>query len=183
VVVDREEQNRFWPGLLFRMMDDTRSDAKVWRAGLERVEFVGEHSGYQRLRGRVGVTRRVALDLRRETLLVCDTLSGKGTHTLEWFFHLAAGIKPTKVEKWKGDAVALAELAPGVTGFHFQAAWRVGPMLLVAAAPESVRLHAKVEAGWVAPRYAQKVEAAVVHFRCEAKMPASVAFAFSPATD
>jgi hypothetical protein len=183
VVVDGEEQNRFWPGLLFRMMDDTRSDAKVWRAGTEHVRFLGEHSGYRRLRGRVGVKRQVELDLRRETLLVCDTLSGKGTHTLEWFFHLAPGIAPELMETWPGDPVATAELAPEVESFLFQAAWRVGPMLLVATAPEGVRLEAKVESGWVAPRYAQRVEAAVVQFRCEAKLPTGVAFAFSPAKD
>jgi len=183
VVVDGEEQNRFWPGLLFRMMDDTRSDAKVWRAGLERVEFVGEHSGYQRLRGKVGVTRRVTLDSPREMLFVGDTLRGKGTHKLEWFFHLAPGIVPERVEKWPGDPAALAELAPEAAGFLFQAAWRVGPLLMIAATPENVQLETKLESGWVAPRYGKRVEAAVVHFSCEAKLPASVGFAFLAADE
>jgi hypothetical protein len=180
VVVDGEEQNRFWPGLLFRMMDDTRSDAKVWRAGLERVEFVGEHSGYQRLRGKVGVTRRVTLDSPREILFVGDTLRGKGTHELEWFFHLAPGIVPERVEKWPGDPAALAELAPEAAGFLFQAAWRVGPLLMIAATPENVQLETKLESGWVAPRYGKRVEAAVVHIRCETRLPVGVGFAFLP---
>ncbi len=183
VLVDGEEQNRFWPGLLFRMMDDTRSDAKVWRAGLGRVEFLGEHSGYRRLRGSVGVARRVALDRQRELLIVSDTLRGKGTHKLEWFFHLAAEIAPARVEKWQGDAVALAELAPETAEFVFQSAWRVGPMLLVASAPERVRLEAKLESGWVAPRYGRREEAAVMHFSCEGKLPCSVAFVFVPSQD
>ncbi len=178
VVVDGEEQNRFWPGLLFRMMDDTRSDAKVWRAGVERVEFVGEHSGYRRLRGKVGVTRRVVLYSAREILFVGDTLRGPGTHKLEWFFHSAADIEPEKIEPWAGDALALAELAPEAAGFLFQAAWRVGPLLLIAAAPENVYLETKLERGWVAPRYGQREEAAVVRFSCEAKMPVGVAFVF-----
>jgi hypothetical protein len=178
VMVDGKEQNRFWPGLLFRMMDDTRSDAKVWRAGLERVEFVGEHSGYQRLRGKVGVTRRVALDSLREVLFVGDTLRGKGTHELEWFFHFAPGIVPERVEKWPGDPAVLAELAREAAGFLFQAAWRVGPLLMIAAAPEHVQLETKLESGWVAPRYGQREQASVVHFSCEAKLPATVGFVF-----
>jgi len=183
VLVDGEEQNRFWPGLLFRMMDDTRSDAKLWRAGLERVEFVGEHSGYQRLRGKLGVTRRVALDRQHNILFVGDTLRGKGTHKLEWFFHLAPGIVPELLrsgEAWSGDIVAMSELAPETAGFLFQAGWRVGPLLLIAAAPENLPLETKLESGWVAPRYGQREEAAVIHFKCEAKMPASVAFVFQP---
>jgi hypothetical protein len=183
VMVDGEEQNRFWPGLLFRMMDDTRSDAKVWRAGLERVEFVGEHAGYQRLRGKVGVTRRVALDRRGDILFVGDALRGTGTHKLEWFFHLAPGIAPKRVEKRPGNLAALAELAPETAGYLFQAAWRVGPLLMIAAAPENVRLETKLESGWVAPRYGQREEAAVIHFKCEAKLPAGVGFTFLAADE
>jgi hypothetical protein len=183
VMVDGKEQNRFWPGLLFRMMDDTRSDAKVWRAGLERVEFVGEHSGYQRLRGKLGVTRRVALDRQRDILFIGDSLRGKGTHELEWFFHLAPGIAPERVEKWPGDPAALAELAPEAAGFLFQAAWRVGPLLMIAAAPENVQLEMILESGWVAPRYGQREEAAVIHFKCEAKLPVSVGFTFLAADE
>ncbi len=178
VVVDGEEQNRFWPGLPFRMVDDTRSDAKLWRAGAERVEFAGEHSGYEGLR--VGVTRRVTVDRQKDLLVIHDTLRGSGKHKLEWFFHLAAGIAPERVETWRGDLVAMAELAPEAAGFIFQAAWRVGPMQLIAAAPETVRLETRLEGGWVAPRYGRREEAAVVRFLCEAKMPAGVAFAFAP---
>ncbi len=180
VLVDGEEQNRFWPGLLFRMVDDTRSNAKLWRAGAERVEFVGEHSGYRRLRGKVGMTRRVALDSAREMLVISDTLRGTGTHKLEWFFHLASGIAPELVETWRGDVVAMAELAPEAAGFLFQTAWRVGPMVLVASAPEKVRLQANLESGWVAPRYGQREKAAVVHIKCEGKLPVGVAFTFLP---
>ncbi|MCL5289116.1 MAG: heparinase II/III family protein [Acidobacteria bacterium] len=183
VVVDGEEQNRFWPGLLFRMMDDTRSDARIWRAGAERVEFVGEHSGYRRLRGKLNVTRRVALDPRREMLFMGDTLRGKGTHKLEWFFHFGSGIEPERVEKWTGDAAALAELAPEATGLPFQSAWRVGPLLMCALSAEDVRLEAKLETGWVAPRYGQREKAAVIHFSCDAKLPTSVTFTFVPAVD
>ena len=182
VVVNGEEQNRFWPGLLFRIVDDTRSDARQWRAGPERVEFLGEHSGYRRRRGRVGGTRRVALDRRRDRLLVCDTLRGAGTQTLEWFFHLAPGIAPERLPDGAAPA-ELAEWAPETSGLALRTAWRIGPLVLRAAGPEGVRWEAKVESGWVAPRYGRRVEAAVLHFRCEAKLPASAGFAFSAADE
>jgi hypothetical protein len=97
---------------------------------------------------------------------------------MEWFFHLAPGFAPERVEKWSGDPAVLAELAPEAAGFLFQAAWRVGPLLMIAAAPESLPLETKLESGWVAPRYGQREEASVIHFQCKAKMPANVGFAF-----
>ncbi|MBI3663812.1 MAG: alginate lyase family protein [Acidobacteria bacterium] len=181
-VVNGEEQNRFWPGLLFRIVDDTRSDAKQWRAGLERVDFLGEHSGYRRRRGRASVTRRLALDRQREQLLVCDTVRGGGSQTVEWFFHLAPGIVPERLPEMAGAPgdlrVPKLREAPEASGLEFRAAWRIGPLLLWAAAPAGVRLETKLESGWVAPRYGRRVEAAVLHFRCEAKLPVGVGFVF-----
>jgi hypothetical protein len=54
----------------------------------------------------------------------------------------------------------------------------VGPLLMIAAAQENVQLETKLESGWVAPRYGHREEASVIYFKCEAKMPASVGFAF-----
>jgi hypothetical protein len=178
VVVNGKEQNRFWPGLLFRIVDDTRSKTRVWDPGGATVEFHGEHFGYRRVR----VARRVLVDKQRDILMICDTLRGSGAPTLEWFFHLAPGIEPEALETWRGDLVALSEMAPEAAGFFFRAAWRVGPMVLLAAAPGiEERLESSIERGWVAPRYGQRVEAAVVRFRCKAKLPASVGFVFAPA--
>ncbi|HEV8384142.1 MAG TPA: heparinase II/III family protein, partial [Candidatus Acidoferrales bacterium] len=174
----------FWPGLPFRMVDDTRSNAQLWRTGAERVEFAGEHSRYRRLRGRVGVTRRVTLDRRKGVLMIHDTLRGSGTHELQWNFHLAPEIVPEPLqsgEKFSSDLLAVSEFAPDAAGFLFQAGWRIGPMRMIAAAPDNVRLKTQRESGWVAPRYGQREQAAIVQLGCEAKLPVSVAFVFVPA--
>jgi hypothetical protein len=61
VEVAAAEQNRFWPALLFRIVDDTRSRLERWHADDATTRFVGSHSGYLRLPQRVLVRRHRAV--------------------------------------------------------------------------------------------------------------------------
>jgi hypothetical protein len=124
----------------------------------------------------------MVLDQKREMLMICDTVSGTGTHKLEWFFHLAPGIFPetASTNKVNYSVTSSHTLEAEVAPLQFGAPWRIGPLLMQAAAPEGVRLESKLESGWVAPQYGQREEAAVIHFKCEAKLPVSVAFKFLP---
>jgi len=185
VVVAGKEQNRFWPGLVFRIVDDTRSLVRKWEVNGQRVEFLGEHVGYKRLPLRVRVQRRVVLE--RERLLVSDVVRGRGGRAgtpVEWFFHLAPGIEPVRLTSMRSRADDVLAPAPEAEGLLLRAAWRIGPVMLLAFALAGAgRLEAHVERGWVSPRYGQRVEAAVLRFRCVGKLPLQAAFVFRAAEE
>jgi hypothetical protein len=182
-VVDGEEQNRFWPGLLFRMVDDTRSHLLCWEADEQQVEFAGEHRGYQRLSQRVRVERRIRLDRRQDALRVRDALHGSGSATLEWNWHFAPDIALTRLAgisaaavPWNGQDDAQA------SPLELRAAWRAGPLLMRVWMPrEWTSVETAEERGWVAPRYGRREEAPVLRVQAQAALPASVAFTFEEA--
>jgi hypothetical protein len=188
LLVEGKEQNRYWPGLLFRMMDDTRSQPRAWKAGPQFVEFHGEHFGYRRLRQRVKVARGVRLDRQRHTLEIFDYLTGRAPAQLAWSFHFAHCITPEPAsasalapkraaEPW-GATVMVKGVTPQMTS---RAAWRIGPFqLLISTGGEVSDFECRVETGWVSSRYAQREEAQVLVVRARAKFPVVAEFLFAP---
>jgi hypothetical protein len=180
VVVAAAEQNRFWPRLLFRIVDDTRSRLLDWQVGPEGVEFAGEHSGYQRLPQRAVVRRELRCDAVNDRLELRDTIQLHGAAPVEWFFHLAPGIEPQPL----GDSAAPlppAGAAAGDGALSWHSTWRIGPLILgvwTSLPPELLR--ARQEDGWVAPRYGQKVPAEILSFRAEASGSIRAAFVILP---
>ncbi|HWQ03716.1 MAG TPA: alginate lyase family protein, partial [Candidatus Nitrosotenuis sp.] len=188
VVVAGAEQNRFWPGLLFRMIDDTRSRPRAWRAGPHFVEFHGEHFGYRRLRHRVKVARGVRLDRRKHALEIFDYLTGSGSATLEWHFHFAPSIEvapmsidnlPTQTksaEPW-GAAVMVKGATPKIS---IRAQWKVGPLRLTISIDRVEHFESALESGWVSSRYSHREKSPVLVIRCRGKFPVVAEFLFEP---
>ncbi len=181
VTVAGAEQNRFWPGLLFRILDDTRSRLLRWQAGPEGVEFAGEHSGYMRLPEKAMVRRELNLDASRHFLSVRDAVDLRGSALLEWFFHLAPGLTPAQLEL---SALPAPAVPLPARDLHWHSAWRVGPIeLRVWTSLESRRLQARVEDGWFAPRFGKRLPAPILSFRGEASGAARALFEFCPRAD
>jgi hypothetical protein len=188
VTVAGAEQNRFWPGLLFRMMDDTRSRPRKWLAGPQEVEFIGEHYGYRRLRQRVRVGRGVRLNRKSNALEIFDCLTGSGSAHLEWNFHFAPGItleqephvaaqSNPQIEPW-GAAVMVKGRTPPMES---RIAWRIGPLRFsVATGGKIEKFESRVEPGWVSPQYGRRVEAPVLTLRCTARFPVMLEVTFAP---
>ena len=164
-VVAAAEQNRFWPNLLFRIVDDTQSRVLVWEEDATIIRFAGLHAGYARLREKAMVTRQITLHRAHHTLIIEDRITGEGATSLEWNWQFAPGI-------------ALAPLAP-------HSAWRCGPVTLsskfeAVAAPISAATPAVSPFdGWFAPRYGVRHRAPGMRFACRTALPIVATFCFS----
>ncbi len=179
-VVAAVEQNRFWPRLLFRIVDDTRGRLLSWQAGPQGVEFAGEHSGYQRLPQRAVVRRELRCDAASDQLELRDTIELHGAAPVEWIFHFAPGIEPQPLDEAAGPPPPVGG-ANGQGALSRHSAWRVGPLLLgVWTSLPAERLQAGQEDGFVAPRYGQKVAAKILSFRAEAPGTVRASFVFLP---
>lgn len=175
-MVEGTEQNRFWPGLLFRMMDDTRSRLLRCHSGNGCFEFAGEHYGYLRLPQRVTVRRDLRLDRAQDTLLVCDTLSGHGSARMEWNFALAPGLTPQHFPA-AAPPLAVTGLPPAM---EYLSTWRLGPLHMQVWLEGAAVAVPHIEPGWVAPRYGQRVPSCVLQLAGTFPLPVRVAFRFAP---
>jgi hypothetical protein len=172
VVVNGEEQNRYWPGLLFRIVDDTRSRLLRWDASDEAVEFAGEHFGYERLPERVRVTRTIQLDRHGETLRVNDVLRGSGRVTLEWNWRFAPDISLSPMESGECKLNELESM-------ELRGAFRAGPLKMDIWTPsKSSGVEITQERGWVSPRFGHRIEAPILRVRAEVILPTRFVFEF-----
>lgn len=174
VCVEGQEQNRFWPGLLFRMVDDARSRLLEWSITPGEARFAGEHCGYLRLPQRVRVRRDMRLERQRHELVISDEVRGRGSARLEWNLHVAPTVVPVPLADDVGSEVRPAEVERDAV---LRAAWRLGPMVLRVWLPATVR-HAEFDcdSGWVAPRYGQREAAPVLRWRFSAALPVRIVF-------
>ena len=100
------------------------------------------------------------LDHEQPRMLVRDTLSGQGSHTLTWRFHLDPAVTP----ECHGDDVRLTAGGREV--------W-----LRPQDGPAGMTL--RVEDGWVSPSYGVRVPAKVLLFEARADVPLTVSFLFT----
>jgi hypothetical protein len=177
-MVEAAEQNRFWPGLLFRMMDDTGSRLLRCHADDTRYEFAGEHYGYRRLAQRATVRRDLRLDRVSHSLLIHDALAGFGAAHVEWNFTIAPGLTP---ERLGTDLAAQSLDAVAVEDLTSLCAWRLGPLVMRISAARGTPLAASIEPGWFAPCYGHRVPVSVLRLAGSFALPLRIAFHFAPA--
>jgi len=167
------EQNRFWPSLLFRIVDDTRSRACAWRSDSSGIFFSGAHVGYARLPERATIRRELRLT-SDDSLAVHDFVEILGPSDAAWYFHLAPGIVP--------ESMPLEHIAKAAAGLIPHSRWRLGPVHLAvftAFAPNG--LQASISDGWIAPRFGSKIPARILEFRGRLAGSSGMQFLFSPA--
>jgi hypothetical protein len=93
--IDRIEQNKFYPNILFYMENDTKAKLIQFKEKRNETVFRGEHFGYKRLKNPVIHQRSIIYN--KEEIKIEDNLKGKGNHFVELFFHLAKNIKIRKI--------------------------------------------------------------------------------------
>ena len=167
------EQNRFWPALLFRIVDDTRSRALQWSGEGGATSFAGSHSGYSRLPQRALIRRslRVTPD---DTLAVHDAVELAGAAPVAWYFHLAPDIHP--------EPMRILPSSLPLPGMQAHSVWRLGPVqLAVWTAGAPGELESQTSMGWIAPHFGQKLGAPILEFRGNFSAHAEVRFIFTPA--
>ncbi len=167
------EQNRFWPALLFRIVDDTRSRNHRWQVDSSGTFFSGSHSGYTRLPERAAVRRGLRL-LPDDSLAVHDVLELAVPVTIAWYFHLAPGIVP--------ETIRSEPAPPPAPGMAPHSRWRLGPVSLAvwtAFAPHE--LASRSLTGWISPRFGCKLPAPILEFRARLAGRPEIQFVFTPA--
>jgi hypothetical protein len=136
--IGQAEQQVTAPELPFQMQDVARAEALSWEPGDTRAAFEGRHHGFERLVPGATHMRRLELDGAGGTLTVRDTVSGEGSHTLEWSFPLAP------CDAVAGTGSARAQL-PGAE--------------LEISSPN---LEFRIEPGWYSPSYGVREPAPLV---------------------
>jgi len=176
------EQNRFWPALLFRIVDDTRSRLEHWRTDDSVTVFAGLHSGYLRLPERVKIRREVYL-AADDSVTVRDAAEAGDAVPLAWYFHFARGIRPTAIrEGFSGGSTAFPiPAACTAAGMALHSQWHCGPMSLsVLIDADASHLDARVDEGCIAPRFGVKVAASILAFHGKFAGRHEVVFVFAP---
>lgn len=147
-MIDGNEQNRFVPGSMFSLMDDARiSDVQWERSGVVEATLRSHRPVVHRRR----IERRDG-PLRWE---IVDAFLGADRTRIEWFFHLAPGIRAERsAEGWV------------FTG-------KKNSLLLVAPSPLSPGVLVE---GPYSPKYGEVKTAPVVTFSAKIELPCQVSF-------
>lgn len=143
--VDGQEISRI-PDSIFRLEDDVRCSVQLNAL----TGWEGEHTGYRRM----GVIHRRRFERRADGWLIRDTVTGKGEHLLEWFFHFAPECK-LRME-----------------GSKIKSAFDDNPNVELQVANCELR----VEEGWVSRSYGQRQRAPVALCVAKAKLPVTIEF-------
>jgi hypothetical protein len=174
VEVAGAEQNRFWPALLFRIVDDTHSRVERWQTNEQGTAFAGVHHGYLRRPEKALVRRELFLE-SNDRLTVRDRVELASPAIVAWYFHLAPSAAPEPVPE-----TFLVGKEP-FDGKTLHSRWRLGPVLLsVWVSRASKDLAATAEMGWIAPRFGRKIPAPILRFEGRLKGKAEAVFVFAP---
>ena len=92
--VDHEELNRFtrWD-YLRSVHGGAKPELRAWTTACDRDEFVGTHSGYERLKNPVRPVRTIVLEHATHSLRIEDVLEGAGDHLVTIPLHLSPGVE------------------------------------------------------------------------------------------
>jgi hypothetical protein len=161
VEVDGEEVNRFIsPDSLWQLRYDAHPLEAALTCSAGGDSFRGSHDGYTRLPAPVLHTRDCVLDHHQPHFVVRDLLTGSGSHSFVWRFHLDPAITPAR------DGANLRLSSGG------REAW-----LIASQPPPGMRID--IEDSWVSPSYGVRVPAKVVVCRATASLPLTVSFLFT----
>ena len=102
ITVDGREQNPLedWR----KLADRARAKCLAWHDSADETFFLGSHSGYRNLKRTH--RRTVQLEKRAHKLLILDEMQGSGSHTLDFYLHLAPWITREQV-RWQGGCLSL----------------------------------------------------------------------------
>lgn len=160
VVVDGAEQSELWGR--FRVARRAQPLDVTWAdSGTNLTYVIGAHTGYHRLPGSI-THRRWMCWIDRSFWLVCDQITGSGSHSIESFIHFDADVEIVN-EPDRKDQNAIGEVRRGSTGLKI-IPWGI----------EKVNTYLGVEhpiQGWAAPEFGLNLENSVWGLSQEGKLP------------
>ncbi|MBM4399727.1 MAG: alginate lyase family protein [Candidatus Cloacimonetes bacterium] len=87
MTVDRQNQNRLQREQLWDFPEDAKPNTIMWKDDSNCVTFIGEHSGYSKLKDPVIHQRKVQYDKTERYFSIADYAIGKGKHHYQLYFH------------------------------------------------------------------------------------------------
>lgn len=181
VSVDGREQNRFKGP--FGMSADAEVSVSRWSCGTDFDVFQATHSGYERLDDPVAHQRTIVFGKDPFAWLVVDRLSGRRSHALESFLHLAPG--GNLAEEVRCDRAAVERAVDALaSGASIERLPEPRPEGALGYARDGVQVtivplglgEFSVCDGWFAPRYGQRVKAPVLLLGGHFSLPAVVGY-------
>lgn len=93
IIIDGEEQNRFFDWSIFAMQDDAKARCLHWESDNQRDVFEGEHYGYQRLPDPVIHKRKIIFHKQDTMWVVEDSFPGESKHLLQWNYIMVPDVE------------------------------------------------------------------------------------------
>lgn len=125
VLVEEQEQQPLPGRRLFALPETARARCLRFSSDPNRVTFVGEHHGYERLEHPVVHQREVVLDRASEWLLIRDVLAGTGAAAAQARFLVPCGARVRSLRR--AERAALLRAASAAHPWDFEHAIELGP--------------------------------------------------------
>ncbi|MFQ5658409.1 MAG: heparinase II/III family protein, partial [Candidatus Methylomirabilales bacterium] len=155
--------NRLNEGQLFWLGNEAKGESFRWESTPEHDLLYAQHRGYVRLNPPVTHKRQIYFDKGQGFWIVRDTLTGTGSHQLEWYFHFDTDIDV----KETGDLT-----------FHTRC--EQGANLALKAINPAPDLSWAISDAWVSRRYGVKSPARTLHFFGSYNLPKALTFLLYP---
>ncbi len=180
IVVDEKEINDFNPQRLFQLKDNSQAQVKLFGKEESQYKFIGEHSGYKRLKHPVHHRRHVIYDENNLYWVIFDSLTGPDgfKHHFDQYFHFASHCYVDKLEE--KSTVDYQEnfkiLFQGLKSLDVNKGWKMyniqvkGIFLMLSiSSNHDISIH--LEEGWISKAYGLKEKAPVLKISCLAPCP------------
>jgi uncharacterized heparinase superfamily protein len=92
-LIDGEEMNHFEGKDLFTVTDQSFPNVLKWESNSDQDVFIGEHTGYEKLKDPVKHKRQIMFSKKNKCWHVTDYLEGNASHTVSLNFHIAPHVK------------------------------------------------------------------------------------------
>jgi uncharacterized heparinase superfamily protein len=158
--IDGQDSSRLGGGRwLWLIENDAHPRSVRWSSSPDRDAFEGTHDGYRRLPEPVDHTRRIVFDKLRHVWTIEDTVTGRGEHLIELFFHPATPFELHPVP----SSAAVPGDGPCPVRLHAP----VGELWLF----PPVGMGSRVEPGWISRGYGHREPAQVLVYSLRGPAP------------
>ena len=160
-MIDDEEQNRFVdPEFLWSLYDDAKPEVRHWSINEDIDQFVGTHSGYQRLPIPVTPIRSIILEKSNHRIIIIDQFEGTGENKIQIPYHFSIGVKANHDSSGVWRIISRGE-----------------EFLLISNLINNWT--ATLDDGWASPSYGVKHPIKVLNFHCDGRLD-SLSIAIMP---
>lgn len=160
LIIDGTEQNRFDENDLFLLHKNSKPEVISWEQSADRDSFTGENTILLADKRTVTHRRNISFDKRVTKWTIHDTITGHGTHDLEWNFHVNPGVS---IETGN-DRIVLRDSSGECVHMNIS---------------DTRDLSLTVMEGWHSPSYGIKVKTQTLKLAIRTEIPFDIQFNFA----